>query len=839
MREIDDAEIERELEKHSADVPGAVPDAPPYGGAPDPYLASMDGDIPKASGNRKAIVGFIIFLIAGAAGGIYWYKDNADLEVWQKKVADAAALAKKGDNAGLKDILQKCERKEILLDVVYTLGVSKDATAAPQLIKLLARGDNVAEEAAMALATIGGPEAKAGADEIFKQLGPSKDVGRARFAWALCALGDERGMTALLEAVGKQIANPKTIHGWDPAVIARMANTDRLIEMANSSNEMIQFHAAQELGFRKDKDTIPSLIKLLGSTGRNVVVEAAVALGRSTDERARKALVDKLRNDSGLIDLILTTVTMSVGAPSLEVIYDGMTDVDVKFKIVGRLKELKDPRSKDFLVKVLNEKLPYVTPKEKLDADNIHNQALWTLEDLGDPRIADKMFEKTQWLAMTEEQIPDPATRYRQDDMTRRLANGIPSWFARVKPPGFGDYLQKIYDANAPYSNTPECAKRVKVDIGPLMDAMGRCGDQRFCSVIKPFLDQDEKFHFQAASLAIGRLKCPDAAKEFAKRMAMTSKERKEESFSTSIETREFSMETRLQERRNSILACRYLNDAKTADAMMLIAIDPKDDPELRTEAGISLSFITDEKVLGKILEKIKDTAAEMGARTLLLEGLAYNPSPAAVDAAFGVLEKETDAALVRAAALVIGESADPANDDRLNKLLDDTDENRRRAAIFAVLLGGSTARIDKVADLILSGPETGLLLSQYYEDRPVLLTATMFEKKRIFRRLAVADALMKAGETRSGDLSWAWKRLIERLKNGWDMSPGSLNQREIRDLIADAVRNDAAYRELAAATLVGLAERGELLALQAEDGPQAAVARAALEKWGGGNKAP
>jgi len=830
MKEINDADIERELEKASLDAPNDIPDAPPYPGI-------LDGDIPKASGNRKAIITLIVLLVLGVAGGIYWYKDNAELEAWQKKVADAAVLAKKGDNAGLKDILQKCDRKEVLLDVVYTLGVAKDKSAAPILIKLLERGDIVAEESAMALAKIGGPEAKAGADALFKQLGPSKDVARARFAWALCALGDERGMTALLEAVGKQITNTRTIPDWDPSVIARMATTDRLIEMANSSNEMVQFHAAQELGFRKDKDTIPSLIKLLGSTGRNVVVEAAVALGRSTDDRARKALVDKLRADTGLVDLVLTTVTMTVGAPGLEVIYDGMTDVDVKFKIVGRLKELKDPRSKDFLVKVLNEKLPEVTPKEKLDADNIHNQALWTLEELGDPRIAEKMFEKTQWLAMTEEQIPDPATRYRQDDMTRRLANGIPSWFARVKPEGAGDYLQKIYDANAPYSNTPECAKRVKVDIGPLMDAMGRSGDQRFCSTIKPFLDLDEKFHFQAASLAIGRLKCPDAAKEFAKRLAMSAKERKEELFSTSIETREYSMETRLQERRNSIIACRFLADPKTAEAMLTVALDPADDPELRTEAGISLAYAADEKMLTKILDKIKDSTAEPGARTILLSGLSYNPTPAAVETAFEVLEKETDAELMRAASYVIGEAGDPAYDDRLNKLLDDSLEHRVRAAIFAILLGGNTARIDKIAELIATGPETGLLLSEWYEAYPVLLTKTMFEKKRILRRLAVADALNKASEKTGKDLSWAWKRLVERLKNGWDMSPGGLNQRETRELIADAVRTDADYRELAASVLVALMERGTLLALQAEDGPQAAVARTALERWSGGAK--
>lgn len=840
MKEIDDADIERELQKGE----NAVPDAPPdLGGAPDPaFVADVDGDIPRAGGNRKAIVVLILLLVAGAAVAIYFYKDNLELEEWKKKVADASAIYKKGDQAGfraaLHDILQKCDRKEILRDVVYTLGADKDESAVPLLIKVLSRGDEVSEEAAMALAAIGGKEAKAGGDELFKQLNLAKDVARARYAWALSALGDERGMTALLEAVGKQIANPKTIHGWDPAVIAKMATTDRLIEMANSDNEMVQFHAAQELGFRKDKDTIPALIKLLGSTGRNVVVEAAVALGRSTDERARKAIVEKLRSDSGLIDLILTTVGMSVGAPGLEIIYKGMSDVDTKFKIIGRLKDLRDPRSKDFLVEVINEKLPDSTPKEKLDADNIHNQALWTLEDLGEPRIADKMFEKTQWVAATEEQIPDPGTRYRQDDMTRRLANGIPSWFARVKPEGHADFLQKIYDANAPYSNTPECAKRVKVDIGPLMSAMGMSGDPRFCSVVKPFLDQDENFHYQAASHAFGRLKCPDALKEFTRRMEMTKTERKEHSFSTSIETREYSMETRLQERRNSIIACRFLADPKATDALLGVALDPDDDPELRTEAAISLAFVADEKGMNKILEKVKDAGTDVSTRTMLVEGLAWNPAPASVEAAFGILEKETDGGLVRAAGIVIGEAADPANDDRLNKLLDDPNEDRARAAVFAILLGGGTQRIDKVTELLVGGPETGLLLSEWYEERPVLLTTTMFEKKRIFRRLAAVDALAKAGEKAGKDLSWGWKRVIERLKNGWDMSPGGLNGREIRDLIANGVRNEPEYRELCAAVLVSMSERGILLALQAEDGPQSAVARAAIDRWSGGPKA-
>jgi HEAT repeat protein len=818
------------------DEPTPDVSASPYESGPvDPGLDAPDGEYKSAGGNRGILVALLVLVLAGAGIGFYFYKDNKEFEEWKAKVTDATALAKKGDDAGyrkaLRAIAQECDRKDILLDVYYSLGVEKDKEAVPLLVKALERADEAAEEAAMALAAIGVPEGKAGADGIFKAMQEAQDVGRARFAWALCALGDERGMTDLLEAVGKQIANPKTIHGWDPAVIARMATTDRLIQMGDSSNEIVQFYAAQELGFRRDKDTIPALIKLLGSTGRNTVVEAAVALGRrGDDERARKALVDKLRGDSGLVDLVLTTVTLSVGAPALQAIYEGMDDIDTKFKVINKFKELRDPRSADFLVKVLNEKLPETTAKQKLDANNIHDQSLWTLEELGDPRIADKMYAKTEWVALTEAQMPDPALRYRQNDMTRRLANGVPSWFGKVRPPGGAEFLQRMYDANQPYSNTPECAQRVKVDIGPLMDAMGRSGDQRFCKTIWPFLDQDENFHYQAASLAIARLKCPGAIDEFVKRMVMTKTERKDELFSTSIETREFSMETRLQERRNSIIGTRYLADPEATETLLAIALDPMDDPELRSEAAISLAYIEDEKTLPLILEKVKDNLTEVGARTILVEGLAHNPRPEAIPILFDILEKETDVTLMRAAAIALGEAGDPANDARLNKLLDDANDDRQRVVAFAILLGGNTERLDRVLEILFKGQETRLLLREWYEGRPVLLTENMFAKKRIFRRLAVAQGIMRRSTGAEEEISWAWKYLLDRMKTGWDNSPGGLGSREIRARLADAVRNDAEYRALAAETLAGLLERGTLLALLGEDGPQAAVARATLD---------
>jgi HEAT repeat protein len=263
----------------------------------------------------------------------------------------------------------------------------------------------------------------------------------------------------------------------------------------------------------------------------------------------------------------------------------------------------------------------------------------------------------------------------------------------------------------------------------------------------------------------------------------------------------------------------------------MSIALDPKDDPELRTEAAISLAYMEDGKTLPLILEKIKDNLTEMGARTILVEGLSQNPTPEAIPVLFDIIEKETDITLIRAAAIAIGEAGDPANDAHLNKLLDDPNEDRQRVVAFAVLLGGNTDRIDKVLEILLKGQEARLLVKEWYEARPVLLTETMFAKKRIFRRLTVAQAIMQRSEGKEEEINWAWRYLLDRMKNGWDNSPGGLNSREIRDRLAEAVRKDSEYREVAAEALAGLVERGTLLALQGEEGPQAAVARATLDR--------
>jgi hypothetical protein len=165
-----------------------------------------------------------------------------------------------------------------------------------------------------------------------------------------------------------------------------------------------------------------------------------------------------------------------------------------------------------------------------------------------------------------------------------------------------------------------------------------------------------------------------------------------------------------------------------------------------------------------------------------------------------------------------------PENEERLNKLLDNPDERRQRAAVFAILLGGNLDRLDRILE-ILKGQESRLVLRQWYEEHPVFLTKQMFDSKRIFKRLKIARTIADKTE-KTGPVLWPWKHLMDRLKNGWDTSPGGLTSLQVKHLLADTVRNDAENRKLAAEILSGLNARGILLALQSEKGPSSEVAR-------------
>jgi HEAT repeat protein len=777
-------------------------------------------------GNLGAIVVVLLLLALGAVVGVFWYMDNSSKTKWEDELKVAMNLPDGEFEPALRSIMARADRPDILAQVAYELGVAGDEQAAGVLTKAIAKGGDVARESAKALAKIGGEEAKGAIDGIYAEMQKSTELTRAEFAWALCTLGDKRGFEPLLEAVAQGIISPSSLPEFNAEIIVRMGTTDKLIEMTSSADAAFRRYAAWELGFRTDHDVVPALLKLLKDDNEAVAEAAAISLGRTTDDRAGPALLEVMVSKESLRDSVLSAISQSVGAPGLEIVYKNINnDPDFKYKIIGKLKSLRDPRSTDLLIGILDEEFPATDEKSAAKLKEIRNQALWTLEEIGDPRIAEAMFQKTQWEHLTEEQIEDDATRYRQNDMSRKIANSVVSWFGKVRPESTSEYLMAIYEANKPYTNTAECAQRVKVDIGPLMEAMGRSGNAGFCPVIQPFLTQENGFYFQSASRALARLSCKSAIKSFMKLIEMTAKERKDGAFSSLVEGRNWQLEKRLQQRRNAVIALGLIGVPEAGDKLMRIVLDVSDDPELRKEAATALAYSATDGLKISIAEKVKDNSLDPLARSLLIQSLVVHPSKEVVNVMFGVLEGDGPRVLIKPAGIVIGEAGDAENHPRLAKLLDDKNEEKQRAAALALLLSGGVEYVSKIIAL-LDGVENKMVLKEWYEKYPVVLNADLFDSKRIFRRLLVAEALVEKTEKTGESIAWPWRHLVHNLKNGGRDAPGALTKVQIRNALMDAVRTDAAYAELAANLLSSLNERGHLLALQDEKGPQGDIAR-------------
>jgi hypothetical protein len=259
----------------------------------------------------------------------------------------------------------------------------------------------------------------------------------------------------------------------------------------------------------------------------------------------------------------------------------------------------------------------------------------------------------------------------------------------------------------------------------------------------------------------------------------------------------------------------------------MDIAMDPIDDPELRSEAANSLAYVADDAAMEKIVEKVNDNSLDTVARAALIRGLWHKPSKAAVEAMMKLLEGEGNDKFVKPAAIVVGEAGLAEYEDRLNKLLDNPDESRRRAAVMAILLGGNLERVDRILE-ILEDQESLLVMRDWYQSHPLYVTEDIFTTKRIYKRLLIARAIVDK-TAKTGNIIWPWKYLMERLEKGWDTSPRGLTALQVRQQLFEDVKTDPEHGMLAAEILRGMNERGYLLALQAGKGPEAKIARAVL----------
>jgi HEAT repeat protein len=261
----------------------------------------------------------------------------------------------------------------------------------------------------------------------------------------------------------------------------------------------------------------------------------------------------------------------------------------------------------------------------------------------------------------------------------------------------------------------------------------------------------------------------------------------------------------------------------------MKVIDDTTDEPRLREAAGVALGYVLPEDKLVKVLEKVRQADLDPRTRALYVQALWQTRTHEVADALVTLLEGPAlPQEMSTYVGVAIGEAGDPGVDARLVALLDKPEA--RRTAALAVLLAGTAAGVEKVLQIFKDDSETLDITQQRYQVFEPFLTREAFTSGRIYRRLMAASALRPGDSGRT----WAWDRMIERLKAGWSDGPEGVYPREIRALLAEAVRQDAALRDVALDVLIGMNEQGVLLSLEADGGAIRDAVRAATQRAAG-----
>jgi len=253
--------------------------------------------------------------------------------------------------------------------------------------------------------------------------------------------------------------------------------------------------------------------------------------------------------------------------------------------------------------------------------------------------------------------------------------------------------------------------------------------------------------------------------------------------------------------------------DPKLVKEISAIIEDPEDDFRLGEVAGSTLGLIADASIYPTILAKIGDAKLDERIRTDYALSLWRKPNQELSTQLLPLLSGDTPSGVKMAAALAIGYAGNPANDAQLMTLLDD--QNARRYAAFAIVLGGSEDAAHKLVEVLSKDRDTEeivrMAVNSTEDDNFNLLTKSMFESGQLYRRLKVAQILAEGNATTS--YGYVWLHLTTRLRAGWE-GPGGMSDREIRETLFKEIGSaDAARRKLMADTLAAMNLRGLLLA--------------------------
>ena len=800
-----------------------------------------DDDAVKQIRRRVSPFGWLVILaVLGVGGGTTYYMLNSAIQesrderekeegrlelsrILQQNLPTAQTAEQ------VRAVYGRYHSESVRMSARRILAGLKDPQSVPMLIEGLSTEGVSRAQSALGLAEIGLPAAESAKAPLLAALArtdPQRD--RAEVAWALVALGESSAwpqVREMLEANRLQsVLGLDQRRVFDPALVARMAGKDRLVELSRSNNNASKRLAALSLAELASPDLVDPLTALSRDSDLAVAREAAVGLGRTGDPRASDAIMAFLAAHPDEREGVLAALATSAGAQGLAVVIHGARDLQTRATATRLLRDQKDPDAGDALFEAMGA----ATGTDDVST-GMRRNAVFGLAEIGDARAVDGLMTYAT-AALTHQD----SNATQDAKLALEQIRHIPGAGARAK----AGLLEILRSPQGDFARTPA------------MLALATTGDATLGSVLSPFLAQPDAQ--EGAAVALCALRLPDCQGR------VLSQVRQPPNLRMVEET--VRDEPVFVSRRNAIRGLAWLGYPGAGNAAPLpaatrtaavrelkrIVEDTTDRRALREEAGYSLAAVADDATLTEIATRATDTTVPEETRYYYVLALRGRSTPAISNRLVQTyLRRGVNPDLMKAAAITAGFGADESTSELLVPMLagtDAQDANLRFAAAIAISIGGNARAANALLDVLATNDElAGTLQNEFVprgsnpnaataqENWSLLpVTAAMFDDGRMFRRIEVAGLL--EGGRANKHFGYALTQLSTRLRAGWENALG-LGPHEVRAKLREAALGTDEYRrDRAFQALRALNDRGSLLSLRRQTRNPAAAERARRE---------
>jgi HEAT repeat protein len=825
-------------------------DALPPGLPPGPggFAPSYDGGDGNFKRGRFAPIAIIVGILAvgGIAGALVFGSMKDAEKMDPKKVAilkrDTALLPLPEALPTYRKWAEDGQEIKLQEEAFTQLAWAKDPQGLQLIIKGLKSIDhNVRGTAAQALLEYGSPAADSARPALLAALKEATEADRPQIAWALAALHEPTAFDDVMKEyrAGKLASVQKLDKSpaFDPEQLASMVSIDKLAGFAGDESESVRQLVATVLSKSADPKYTAVLIKLVKDKSTDVAREAAVGLGKIANEEAMGPLLEALsRADKDSRQKFLEAMRDGVGGKGLVLALqtvDKQNPSTANFQtkvIFDMLKSLEDPRAGDALVKYLETANP--PPHWK-------TEAAIRLAEIGDLRAV-------PYLGWRMEQ--DPTKIYKddnslnRDDNERVIASRMLADLAVLYPDKRPDIraqsekqvMHWLTDKPQPHANGLRY-----IAASDARDALPQM--RKWANPAKPFPkpgQQDFPAEWATAQSTLRYLGWMQDAQSWPLL---------EEQLRRRPKDVDATMDSLLQGGLGVLgMVLRAVGvgasqgfaqwgDAKAYQPLVKYIEDKMNNEQSRQDACFSLAWVATDDEMGEVANKIKELdkpdPKTQVVRACYLETLVHRPVSSATAALADLINGSTDVGVQHQAARAIGFGGmSPETTAKMFEKLKNA--STRNDAMLAILIGGDADAARRALATYDDDQARAQLeeLKVVYDQTFGYWSDKNYESGDVARWIANAQA---ASRVKLGDAIQDWPRMIlARAIQGidYDNGPHSVTRVQMRiRLLRDARGSDERKRLQAIQILKFMGEKGCLMALKGESGPQQEPARQAF----------